>query len=405
MRQLFNCRMWIYKDEKMKKNLLLIMALVLVSCSNSEHFVPGNTIILGAGSMSINEKIESIAVLPFEVDDSWKYISVPLMTKTGDTFVFCTQETCYLLGYKENGEKVFSRHIKGRGRGEVLEVNNIFTSGDMVCLYDVAKCEVDMYDKKGNFCSKIDGPFPAEYLYPLNDFLVGMTAVKNKGKEYVTVFDKEKNVIDSYLAIPGYLKNQSMTFGQTPMSYCFKDSVRFMMPYDYNIYSVSESGIESLYRFVPEKPIPSKILKDMEADMPILDKIQLVAPYDDDFQGLFETDRYLYFYYSSNHVLYDKRMNSLFKTKNPDQNYHRELSADMTCDELWKYVIGSFLPLYSQGNHLYGRLPRNIYNILKDCRNQLDPKLTSLLDGMEEYFSLYTLQPDDVMIAQIAFED
>lgn len=405
MRQLFHYRMWIYKVKIMKNNLLIIMTLVLVSCSHSEHYNPVNTIFLGTESKSVNEKIESISVLPFEVDDSWKLISAPLMTKVGDTFIFCTRETCFLLGYKDNGEKVFSRHIKGRGRGEVLEVNNLYTSGDTVCIYDVAKCEVEMYDKQGNFCSKIDGPFPAEYLYPLNDCLVGMTAVTLKGSKYVTVFDKEKNVIDNYLTIPDYLKSQSMKFGQTPMSYCFKDSVRFMMPYDYNIYSVSEDGIESKYCFVPEKPIPSEILETIGADMSALDRIQLVGPYDDDFQGLFETDRYLYFYYSCNHVLYDKRMNTIFKTKNPDRNYHRELAADMKNDELWKYVIGSFLPLYAEGNHLYGRLPRNIYSILNDCRNQLDPILSSLLTGMEEYYSLYTLQSDDVVIVQIDFED
>lgn len=405
MRQLFHFKMWIYKVTIMKKNLLLFLTVVLVSCSYSEQIIPGNTIVLGTESEGVDEKIKSITVLPLEVDDTWKYISAPLMAKTGDTFIFCTRETCYLMGYKENGKKVFSRHIKGRGRGEVLEVNNIYTFEDTVCLYDVAKCEVEMYDKQGNFCSKIDGPFPAEYLYPLKDHLVGMTAVTFKGKKYVTVFDKEMNVIDSYLTIPEYLKSQSMKFGQTPMSYCFKDSVRFMMPYDYNIYSVSENGIESIYRFVPEKPIPTEILKQMEADMPILDRIKLVGPYDDDFQGLFETERYLFFYYSSNHVLYDKQSNMIFKTQNPDKNYHKELSADMTSNELWKYVIGSFLPLYSEGNHIYGRVPRNIYNILNDCRNQLDSKLSSLLNSLEDYYSVYNLQSDDVVIVQIDFED
>ena len=389
----------------MKKNILFIMTLLLVSCSYTEHLIPGKSIILDTESKSVNEKIKSVSVLPLEVDDSWKYISSPLMTKVDDTFIFLTNETCFLIGYKENGNKVFSRHIKGRGRGEVLEVNNIYTSGDTVCLYDVAKCEVEMYDKQGFFCSKIDGPFLAEYLYPLKDHFVGMTAVTSKEKKYVTVFDREKKVLESYLTIPEYLKGQSMKFGQTPMSYSFKDSVRFMMPYDYNIYSVSENGIESKYCFVPEKPIPSAIIKQMGSDMPVLDKLKLVGPYDDDFQGLFETERYLYFYYSRNHVLYDKQTNTVFKTQNPDLNYNKDMAADMTCDELWKYVIGSFLPLYSEENHLYGRLPRNIYNILNDLRNQLDPKLTSLLIEMEEYFSMYTLQSDDVVIVQVDFYD
>lgn len=287
----------------------------------------------------------------------------------------------------------------------MLEVSNIYSDGKTAYIYDVAKGEMELFDKRGNFCSKIDGPFPAEYLYPLKDRLVGFTAISMNGSNYVTVFDKEKNVIDNYLTIPDYLKNQSMKFGRTPMSYCFKDSVRFMMPYDYNIYSISENGIESKYRFVPENPIPEEVLEEMDPNMPILDKIQLVGPYDDDFQGLFEMDRYLYFYYSSTHVLYDKQRESVFKTKNPTQNYQKNLSAEMTCDELWQYFIGSFVPLYCEGNSLYGRLPKNLYNILNDCRSKLDSKLALLLKGLEDYFSMYNLLSDDVIIVRIDFEE
>ena len=388
----------------MKKNLLLL-TLVLASCSNSEVFMPGKTIVLGVESERINEQINSVSVLPFEVDDSWKYISAPLMTKIDDTFIFCTDETCYLSGYNVDGTKEFSRHIKGRGRGEVLEVSNIFTCGDTLFIFDVSKGELEMFDKHGNFRSKSDGPFPVEYLYPLKGNLVGMTAISSKGNKYVTVFDKDKNVLDNYLTIPAYLMKQSMKFGQTPMSYCFKDFVRFMIPYDYNIYSVSKNGIESIYRFVPENPIPPEVLEELDPNMSILDKMQLVGPYDDDFQALFETDRYLYFYYSRTHVLYDKQTDSVFKTKNPTQNYQKDLAVELTCDELWQYFIGSFLPLYCEGNSLYGRLPKNLYNILNDCRNKLDSKLASLLNGLEDYFSKYTLQSDDVIFVRIDFEE
>ena len=396
--------MWIYNLKRMKKNLFLL-ALILVSCSNSEHFMPDKTIILGVESKNVNEQIKSVTVMPFEIDDSWKYVSTPLMTKINDTFIFCTNETCFLLGYKEDGKKVFSRNIKGRGRGEVLEVNNISSNEETVYIYDVAKGEMELFDINGNFCSKIDGPFPAEYLYPIKDHFVGMTAISLKGDKYVTVFDKEKNVIDHYLTIPDYLKNQSMKFGRTPMSYRFNDSVRFMMPYDYNIYSVSENGIESKYRLVPENPIPTEVLKDMDPNMPIIEKMQLVGPYDDDFQGLFETNRYLYFYYSRTHVLYDKQTGNVFKTENPNQNYNKDLSAEITMDMLWQYFIGSFIPLYSEGDHLYGRIPMSIFYILDDCRNKLNPKLASLLKGLEEYFSMYTLKSDDVIFVRVDFQE
>lgn len=388
----------------MKKNFI-IYTLLLLSCGKAEQITPGKEILLGVESESISEKIERVSIVPFEVDDSWKYISAPLMAKAGDTFFLCTQETCFLLGFNEDGKKLFSRNIKGRGRGEVLEVNNIYTSGDTVFLFDVAKGELEMYDKEGKFCSKIEGPFLAEYLYPLNDNLVGMTATRFKGNKYVTIYDKEQNVIENYLTIPDYLKNQSMSFGQTPMSYCYKDSVRFMMPYDYNLYSVSENGIESKYLFVPENPIPPEVLEKMKCDLPILERIQLVGPYDDDFQGLFETDRFLYFYYSRKHVLYDKKTEIVYKTQNPDEYFHKDLVDDMTSDDVWRYFIGSFLPLYSEENRLYGRLPYNIYQILNDCRDKLDSKLIAFLSGIEVYFNKYTLASDDVIIVCVDFDE
>ena len=91
----------------MKKNLFLLLTLVLMSCGNSEHFEPVKTIILGIESKNIDEQIKTVTVMPFEIDDSWKYVSAPLMTKIDDTFILCTNETCNLLGYKENGKKVF----------------------------------------------------------------------------------------------------------------------------------------------------------------------------------------------------------------------------------------------------------------------------------------------------------
>ena len=146
-------------------------------------------------------------------------------------------------------------------------------------------------------------------------------------------------------------------------------------------------------------------MEEIDQNSPILDKIHFVWSYDYDFQGLFEMDRYLYFYYSSTHVLYDKQRESVFKTKNPTQNYQKNLSAEMTCDELWQYFIGSFVPLYCEGNSLYGRLPKNLYNILNDCRSKLDSKLALLLKGLEDYFSMYNLLSDDVIIVRIDFEE
>ena len=393
----------------MKKSLsLLLSALALLSCANdTEQLIEsGKRILLDVDAERIEKKIKSVSLLQFEVDDSWKYITAPLMTKCGDTFIFCTQETCHLIGYKESGKKVFFKHIKGRGRGEVLEIMNMFSHGDTVCLYDVSKGNLVMYDKQGRYFSKTDDTFMEEYLYPMGKGkYVGFTALRNRGNKYVNVYDEDGNKTDSYFSMPDYLKGLSYTIGQTPMQYSFKDSVRFRIPFDYNLYSVTERGIESVYKFVPANPIPQDVLEKIGKDMPVLERIQLVGKYDYNFQSLFEMDRFLFFYYSGNHVLYDKQKDVVFKTLNPKAYYDKSFASDMSCDDVWQYILSSFLPLYSEGNRLYGRLPSSFYGILNDCKDKLDSRQMALLNEMADYYSKYTVLSDDVLIVSIDFEE
>ena len=391
----------------MKKYLYLLIICVLISCGGKqESIITDKVVYLNVNAEHIDKQIESITLLPFEVDDYWKYINAPLTTKIGDTIIFCTKESCHFLGYKENGEKVFSKHIKGRGRGEVLEVSNIFTRDNKICLFEMSTGSVMMYRDNGTFISKSENSFIEEYLYPLNnDGYVGLSSVRFDGSKYVSIYDNEGKLVKKKLNIPHYLKNQSMKFGQTPMSYCYKDSVRFMIPYNYNLFSVSSGSFESRFQFVTENPIPSEALDKLDPYMPVLDKLQLIAKYDDDFQGLFEMNDFLFFYYSGTHVLYNKHADSVYKTDNPQKRYNKTLAFSLSIDEIWQYLISSFLPLYSDNNNLYGRLPSSFYDLLKDCQKQLDSRLTSLLQEMDDYYRKYKLLPDDVIIVKLTFDE
>ena len=94
----------------MKKYLYLLIICVLISCGGKqESIITDKVVYLNVNAEHIDKQIESITLLPFEVDDYWKYINAPLTTKIGDTIIFCTKESCHFLGYKENGEKVFSK--------------------------------------------------------------------------------------------------------------------------------------------------------------------------------------------------------------------------------------------------------------------------------------------------------
>ena len=113
--------------------------LLLVSCNRgyTDSFVSDVNIDLTQEDCKpVESRIENISVVEFAIDDSWRYVSVPLMTKTDSSFVLCDANYYHFLIYDMNGKKKTDRHIKGRGRGEVLGINTLFLNDESICIYD-----------------------------------------------------------------------------------------------------------------------------------------------------------------------------------------------------------------------------------------------------------------------------
>lgn len=137
--------------------LTIAISLLFVSCGQGykDGFVTEVYIDLcQKDCKSIEEKIKTISLIKFVIDDSWKYIFTPLMTKTDSSFVFCNQNTNHLLIYDLSGNKRVEKHIKGRGRGEVLGINDVFSNGKTICIYDGSIGNLLYYDDNGNYKSK-----------------------------------------------------------------------------------------------------------------------------------------------------------------------------------------------------------------------------------------------------------
>lgn len=396
--------------------LTIAISLLFVSCGQGykDGFVTEVYIDLcQKDCKSIEEKIKTISLIKFVIDDSWKYIFTPLMTKTDSSFVFCNQNTNHLLIYDLSGNKRVEKHIKGRGRGEVLGINDVFSNGKTICIYDGSIGNLLYYDDNGNYKSKWSVKSCDDLLYSINDnsTFVGLYSFRNDGNNYVAVYDKQGKTTEKFFSLPKYLKDNPVRFGLTPNSYIYKDTVRFFLPFDYNIFSVTNNSSVSTYKFIPENPIPSSLLtQDSGADgSSELLSLVLKDGYDSMFQSLFETDRYLFFKYFSNGkykcCLFDKIVKNLYRKEYPDKFYNKGMVSNMTESDVWQYLIYGFTPLYAEGNDLYGQISYATYNMLKECSDKLDDRMNSLMNNIGQYIIENNLQKDDVIIIKISFEN
>ena len=127
----------------MNKNSFYISLLVLfvVSCSNTKNkiiFETKQVINLSDKEkpFDIIDRISSIDVLELTIDDNWKYLDFPKMIASENGYTFLTPKTFFLVHYDVQGNLKYSKQIKGRGRGEVINVGNIFERGDTLMIYD-----------------------------------------------------------------------------------------------------------------------------------------------------------------------------------------------------------------------------------------------------------------------------
>ena len=390
------------------------LVLLLISCrKNSGQPTESTTIDLSAYStQSIESAIESVSAVDFKIDDSWIYLNTSLMTKTENSYAFLDEENGVLQIYDMDGHKKMSRSLFGRGPGEIS--NNIgafFALNKDFYVNDAGNGVLMRYDENGKFISKWNSEdnIIDDYLYCIdrNKYVGLCTNRYNDSDEYVYVYDKDGKTIYTYLQLPHYLFDKRISFGKTPNSYIYKDTVRFILPYDYNIYSVTENSLSVTYQFIPENPIPPSVLNNSEDDFQPKTLSKLMSGgYDFMFHNIFETNRYLLFTYYSDKTykicLFDKINSSLNKMPFPEKFYNKSMASSLTTYDIWQYLIYNISPLYSDGESIYGRTFIQTYEMLKDCEDKLDERLLSLKNNLEEYIKANDITLGDAIIVKIS---
>ena len=400
----------------MIKIIVLVLSLLsIASCNNKNmsEFTPFKLIELDQAdsTCSFTQAIDSITLIKFKTDDTWIHINTALMSMTDDRYVFLDKESCYLQIYDFNGNKIAARCIKGRGRGEILNVGHIYTIGDTVCIYDDSMGNLLYYDEDGNYIRKWEVSVIDNYLYKISNDnkYIGLYTSRDDGNEYVYIYNKNGDIANKHLSVPNYLKGKNISFGITPNSYLFNDTLRFILPYDYNIYSVTESSLTITYSYVPKNPIPKSILKEAEEKTTIdILRTVMAGGYDFQFQDIFETNRYLLFTYYSDETfkicLFNKINSSLSKMPFPEKFYNKSMATDLTTNGIWQHLIYSITPLYSDGENIYGITYIDTYEMLKDCEDKLDGRLLSLKNNLEDYIIANKLTLGDAIIVKISLQ-
>ena len=394
-----------------KTELLMAVSLLFAACGpkGSETLTGADRIDLSTDAGTVEQKIKSISVVNFDVDDSWAFINQSKMTMTSNRYVFGHKDGKRLLMYDLEGKKVVDRSIQGRGPGELCYVNDIFAVDDMVYCYDSGMDQLISYDENGRYVSKWAFEDASDYLYRMGDGFAGLSNLRD---DYVYVYDSELKLSEKHLPLDEFFKYNTTSYGLNPISYLYKDSLRLMLAYDYTIYSLSNGSFIPRFEFVTENSIPSSLYKKYEGEYQ--NSLDLVVDlmkggYDNGFSSLAETDRYLFFEYFSSKggnktCLYDKRDKKLYRSFYPEQPVEEDDASGITCTDVWQYMIYYLQPAYSDGESVWFSISKDIYDVLKLRADILDDRLKPLYQELTRYMTDNTLSGGDLLILRVEFE-
>ena len=398
----------------------VLISLLFFSCSSKDElssYVSENNIVLpDKSSEGYFDCIDSIRLLPFSVDKDWMYVDDPFMCRSLNGWYLLDQETYHLLRYDSDGNKIFSKVIRGRGRGEVLNVGNIFCVADSVCVFDIATGRIAVYDNQGNYRGSLNSKneIIADYVFPLGK--ERYCALSNAGfsmrdDHYASIMDKDFNIINTYISMPDYLLDLNMKSRNSMLAHSYGDTLRFMLQLDYNIFTLTEDTIISSYYLNVSNPIP---LKDLSSkDVKPENSIKMIQNfykngYASFFSGFGETKRYISFNYLMNqkkyNVLIDKYNSTIYSFSLSDY-LKSEMVEKLKQDKLlvWKLIISNGTILYSDEDCICFSIGADYYNLLKMANNLLDDKLMRLYDEMKDYYTNNVISSNDHVLVKIFF--
>ena len=392
---------------------LSLLFLFLLSCSNREsselyEYQPKQVIDLTdhSGCFDITDRIKNIDVLNLTVGDSWVHMRYPRMTISENGYYFLSDKTDFLIGYSKTGELKFSKQIKGRGRGEIMDVGNIMMKNDTVLVYDRVLGRMLCYTEQGEFRLFLNRKeLKSEKLYKTDGCFYGLSIFCDNefDNHYCAIYDNEGSCIDNYLTLPSHYLGYDYNVGYTDMSYLYHDTLRFMLVHDYTLFSLTNNGLESTYRFKSDREMPVDFfdgMTGMDKMNPEVTAKTWAAGFTDYFSELTETDRYLMVNFSSDHqnqmMLYDKSKNAYGLLFSPDSFFEESILSELTTQDIWRYIMFSFTRLCVYDNSVYGCAPYSLYCILSKTESLHDEKIKAFYDQVKNFVEIQKIEQGDM---------
>lgn len=408
----------------MAKNLLYIIVFLcffFVSCSSDSDlssYVSDNIIELPEESSEYYINcIDSVTILSLSVDKDWVYVNDPFMSNSSNSYFLLDRETYHLIRYDKNGNKTFSKVIRGRGRGEVLNVGNIFCINDSVCIFDIGTGRIVIYDNQGQYKGFLNtkNEIIADVVFPMgeNNYVATSNAgFSTKDRHFVSIMDKDFKIIKEHISLPNYIYDMNVRSKNSNLACMYDDTLRFMLQFDYNVFSVTPDTIMSSYYLKTSNPIQTSDIsaKDKKPDN-TLNLIQdfYNKGYASFFSGFGETERFIMF----NYVMNQKKYNVLIDKKDMKSysfslsDYLNEDMIDYLDDDhllIWKLIISNCYLLYCDGDCAYCSVDAGLYNILKSAINILDDRLMKLYNEMNSYYTNNIISENDKVLIKVFFK-
>lgn len=409
----------------MIKHILFLatcLGLLLVSCSKRDElssYVSNNKIVLPEeSSEDYISCIDSIGLIPLSVDKDWVYIDDPFMCKSYNSWFLLDQETYHLMIYDILGNKMFSRVIKGRGRGEVLNVGNIFCIGDSVCIFDIGSGRIIVYDNKGQYKGFLNNKneIHADLVFPIgveNYVAISNAGFSMKDNHYVSYMDKDFKSLNTFISLPDYLFDFNIKSKNSTLAHIYDDTLRFMLQLDYNIFSLTKDTLISSFYLNTSNPIVTDEIsaRDTKPEN-TLNLIQNIYKkgYAAFFSGFGETERFITFNYIMNqkkyNVLIDKNKLEAYSFSLSDYINKEALENQLESQKeesllIWKLIISNSTILYSDEDCIYCSVDAGLYNILKVTTDYVDERLVKLYNEMKKYYTDNVISANDHILLKM----
>jgi len=406
----------------MKQTVALsFLFFFLLSCTNRDNgelynYQPRQVIDLTdqSNSFDITDRIKNIDVLNLTVGDSWVHLRYPRMAISEEGYYFLSDRTDFLIGYSKTGELKFSKQIKGRGRGEIMDVGNISMKNDTLLIYDRVLGRMLCYNEDGEFKSFLNRTeVKAEKLYKTDKCFWGISIFCDNefDDHYCAMYDNEGSCIENYLSLPSHYIGYDYNVGYTDLSYLFHDTLRFMLVHDYTLFSLTENGLESTYRFKSDREMPVDYFDGMtgvEKMNPEVTAKTWAAGFTDYFSELTETDNYIMVNFASDNqnqmMLYDKNQNTYGLLLIPDSFFEEEMVSELTTQDIWRYILFSFTRLCVYDNSVYGCASYSLYYILSKTESLHDEKIKSFYSQVKAFVETQKIEQGDMFFFKMDFQ-